>query len=349
MPRTFDRAQFPPADKDPNRFGTDWNDPQGSIDAAAELSGELYRQNLARVIKELTGIDITGAFEFVDWLGDQIGLAMHNFGELWQSLIDGLANVFGEITDTLGKSVEDSITTIQRVLGVGQSAGLSADNANIGVQAIKAQLAGGGSDEFDYSSANVLPSSSYDVYTAGPGGGHYGPDGSGFLVWKPSGAQWREVVYRRNDVTLGSDNGVVTHVWAAKPYDPLFSDAYGYICGRMGSSFNEHIRASIDNNSARIEVVNGGTVSQIGPTKSLTIKNGDVFEFWFGTIAKPYDMWLVQNGTRVLSVEDTGAVSEIGASFRKVGGGGRVDNYAVFYQNPAPALAGWTWAVQTVA
>lgn len=349
MPRTFDRSPFPVADKDPNRSATDWTDPQGGIDEAARISGELVRQNITRIVKDLTGIDLTGAFEFIDWFGNEVGLAFHNFGAWWTGLIDGIANVFGEITDTVGRTVEDAVASISRVLGVGQNAGLSADHANIGVQSIKAQLAGGGFDEFDYASANILPSSAYDIYTNGPGGGHYGPNGSGYLVWKPSGAQWREVIYRRNDLTLGSDNGVVTVVWGAKPYDPLFSDSYGYICGRMGSSFGTHIRAVIDNNSARIQALSGGTVAQIGPTVSLTIKNGDVFEFWFGTASQPYRMWLVQNGTRVLDVEDTGAVSEIGAAYRRVGIGCYVSNYAVFYQNPAPALAGWTWAVQTVA
>jgi hypothetical protein len=113
---------------------------------------------------------------------------------------------------------------------------------------------------------------------------------------------------------------------------------------RMASSGWDRVRASIDNNAARIEVIVGSTTTQIGSTVSLAIKNGDVFEFYFGTPTQPRRFWLKQNGTTVLDVEDTVAVSNLGASYRKIGIGGRADNYLAFFQNPPPALAGWTWA-----
>jgi hypothetical protein len=87
---------------------------------------------------------------------------------------------------------------------------------------------------------------------------------------------------------------------------------------------------------------------QIGSTKTLTIKNGDVFELWCGDLAesKPRVFRLKQNNQTVHTVEDLDEVSKLGAGYRNPGIGGYADNYAVFYQNPPPALAGWTWAAQ---
>lgn len=350
MPRTFDRTQ-PVTDKDPLRFGTDYLDPFGAIADGANEFGSQIRNGLTKVIKDLTGIDLTGAFEFVDWLGSEIGLALHNFGELWQDLLDGIVSVWTKAVDVVGSTVQNVIDAIGGILGVGENAALAADKANIGVQSLKASQAGGGFDEFNYDSANELPAATYAITYSGPGAGHYGPNGSGFVVWKPSGSSVREVVYRRTDVTLGSDNGVVTVVWSTRPRDPFFNDSYGYIDGRVADNGdNTRVRARIDNNTAVIQAIVNGTVTQIGGTKTLTIRNGDVFELWYGTGAKPRQFWLKQNGVTVHTVEDTGAVSSLGTGFRQVGFGCRVDTFGVLIaqtQNPAPSLAGWTWATQT--
>jgi hypothetical protein len=353
MPRTIDRRQTPESDKNPNRFGTDYTDAQGAINEGASKSGEYIRNALAQAIKDTTGVDITGVYVFMDWLSEQVGVAMSNFGEAWQGLLDGIVNIWNDTATAIGSVFNDAVESVLKIFNLGQNAALSAGHANIGVQSIKAQLAGGGFDEFDYPDSADLPSGAYNKLTSGPGGGTYGPNGKGFLIWKPSGGQAREVLYRRADVTLGSDNGVVTVVWSAKPYDPIFSDAYGYICGRFGSSTWEHVRASIDNNSARIQVYASGSLTQIGPTVTLTVRNGDVFDFSYGTALHPRRFILRQNGATVIDVTDgdsdgTGAISQIGASYRKVGIGGYASNYLVLFQNPPPALAGWTWAVQTL-
>ena len=62
--------------------------------------------------------------------------------------------------------------------------------------------------------------------------------------------------------------------------------------------------------------------------------------------------WLKQNGVTVIDVTDTvlWPIVELDPTdYRSVGFGCRVDTYLVFQQNPAPALAGWTWAPQTTA
>lgn len=357
MPRVYDRH---PGQRgagssslyNPTRSGLAYQDPMSAIDGTAAAAGDLVRGNLALIIKELTGIDLTGAFEFVDWLGEQIGLVLHGFGELWQQLLDGIVGVWQKAVDIVGSTVQNVIDAIAGIFGVGENAALAADKANIGVQALKAQQAGGGFDEFNYPNSARLPTDLYDVVENGPGGGSYGPNGSGFLVWKGSGSAWREVVYRRK-IVLGSDNGVVTAVWSTRPKDPLFADAYGYIDGRVANdNSNNRVRARIDNNTAIIQAVVGGTAHQIGGGASLNIKNGDVFELWYGTGAKPRRFWLKQNGVTVHDVEDLDEISQLGADYRSVGVGGRVDTYGILIalsQNPMPALAGITWATHTIA
>jgi hypothetical protein len=304
-------------------------------------------------LERITGIDLSGIEQFLDSIKDAVGLALKGFGTIWNNFIGGVTRVWTGITDTAEKIWSDAVDAIQNIFGTGKNAALSADHANIGVQALKAQLAGGGSDEFNYADANALPSAYYAVSYGGPGGGYYGPNGEGYLVWKPSGAQVREIIYRRTDTTLGSDNFVVTVVWSERPRDPIFADTFGYICGRMSNISNStHVRASIDNNAARIQAVVSGTATQIGSTKSLTIRNGDVFELYGGHPDHPRRFWLKQNGTTVLTVEDgaangSGSISQMGSNYRQNGFGCRVDNYLVLFQNPAPSLAGWTWAPQT--
>lgn len=357
MPRTFDRTQ-PVSDKDPLRFGTDYLDPYGAIaDGAAEFGGQV-RDNLVRVIKDLTGIDLTGVLEFMDWIGEQINAGIGLLGELWNDLLSGVIDVFNKAGDIIATTVENFVAAVRGIFRTGEDAALAADKANIGVQALKASQAGGGFDEFDYASANELPGGTYAITYSGAGAGHYGPNGSGFVVWKPSGSSVREVVYRRSDVTLGSDNGVVTVVWSTRPFDPVFADSYGYIDGRVADNGdNTRVRARIDNNTAIIQAIVNGTATQIGATKTLTIRNGDVFELWYGATSHSRRFWLKQNGVIVHTVEDgaadgTGSVSSLGAGFRQVGFGCRVDQYIYPFrlgQNPGPSLAGWTWATQTTA
>lgn len=352
MPRAYDLRQMP-IDRNPLQTLTpDWGklpkldplDPAGLID--------LY----IGYIKEVTGIDLSGIVEFMDWLSEQVGLVMSGFGTVWQDLLNGITEVFTPLAEDVEAAWNDAVAAIEGIFNTGKAAKLSADNANIGVEKLKAQLSGGGWDEFDYESSNALPSSLYEVTYSGPGAGNYGPNGSGYLVWKPSGSGMREVIYRRTDVVMSGDYPVITAVWAEKPRKVLFPKTYGYICGRMSLvSNNTHVRAKISDSDARIEAVVTGTVTQIDGSVSLDINDGDVFELLCGDLdpddPHPRRFQLRQNGRTVLTVEDgaadgTGAVSEMGSGYRQPGIGCRVDNYLLFFQNPAPSLSGWTWALQ---
>jgi hypothetical protein len=354
MPRTFDRRFQPPMDKDPNRFGTDYSDPYGAINASAELVNQQLRENIIRIIREITGIDLTGVFEFIDWLGEQIGLNLIAFAQAWQRFLDGVVNTWLDVTGTIGAAVDNVIDTFGEAFGLVKSNVLTSANANIAAQVSAALAVGGSYDEFDYASAATLPSSDYDIFTNGPGAGSYGPNGEGHLVWKISGFSFKEVVYRRNDTTLSQDNGVVTTVWLTKIKNPLFADSFGYLCGRMANDGSQtYIRASIDNNQARIDAVVNGVATQIGNTVNLTVTPGDVFKFYYGATSHSRRFWLKQGSVTILTVEDgaadgTGAISAKGSAYRSVGLGCKVGQY-VLTQNPAPSLAGWTWAPQTTA
>jgi len=354
VPRTFDRRFQPTMDKDPNRFGTNFSDPFGAIDESAKLSGTVIRDNLVQTLNDKTGIDLTGVVEFMDWLSDQVGLAMADFGAQWQALLDGIINVWLDTTESIGAFVENVIDTFNEAFGVVKGNVLTTANASIATYSSLATAAGGDYDEFDYSVAAALPGGTYAQITAGGGAGTYGPNGNGHLVWKIAGFSGRTVVYRRSDTTLGQDNGVVTSVWLTKIKNPLGADTYGYLCGRMANDgSNTYIRASIDNNQARIEAVVSGTVTQIGATVNLTPSAGDVFRFYYGATSHSRRFWLRQGSVTILTVEDgaadgTGAVSSLGSGFRSIGFGTTVAQY-VLTQNPGPSLAGWTWAPQTTA
>lgn len=273
-----------------------------------------------------------------------------------QTLTDTLGNwFFGSSNTNLSNSnVAESLAGIA---GIGNNAQTAANTANIGVQIIAARLDAPGAvgwDEFDYANANALPGDKYASSSSGPGSGQYGPNGNGKLVWKPSGAFAREILYKRTDQPLLTNNGVVTAVWSKRVADPIFSDGYGYLMGRVyNANNNTHARARIDNNTAVIQVVNSGTVTQIGATADVQTQDGDVWEFYYGILTNAYIYWLKQNGTTVRFgsanyVEDTGHLTQLGDDYKMCGIGGRADNYLVIGQISPPELNGWTWRDQNL-
>lgn len=358
MPRAYDRNVQAVTDKDPTRFGTDYQDPMGAIGETAKDLGTQIRDNLAQAFKDLTGIDLTGPLAFLDWIGEQINNGLGLLGELWNQLLGGVINILNFVGDAIATTVGNFIDTVQNIFYRGDNAALSADHANISVQALKASLAGGGTDEFDYAEAASLPTANFAISEALGGAGTYGPNGNGFVVWKPSGSGAREVVYRRKNTVLGSDNGVVTVVWAKRMLSPFPDQTFGYICGRMnnsksGSSNDTYLRARIGYNGAAIEWVNNGTAYPIGPAVvGISTRDGDVFDFYFGTTSNPRRFWLKQNGVVILDRTESGTTSLVDSNHRSVGFGAVVGQYLYPFrlgQNPAPALAGMTWAVQTLS
>jgi len=349
MPRAYDQRQLV-VDRNPlQQLPVDY----GKLPKLDPIDPADLLHTYLTSIERITGLNLSGIEDFLDSIKDVVGMMLAGFGTAWNGLINGISDIWTGLTGSIDKAWNDAVDAIKGVFETGKNAKLSADNANIGVEKLRAQLSGGGWDEFDYESANTLPSSLYEVSTGGAGAGYYGPNGSGYLVWKPSGAGVREILYRRIDTSLAEDNGVVTVVWSTRPYKALLNKTYGYIMGRCSLVSNTtHVRAKISDTTAAIEAVVSGTATQIGSAiTGMNINDGDVWELWFGHVDHPRRFWLKQNGVTVLTVDDgaadgTGSVSEMGSGYRQTGIGCRVDNYVILFQNPAPALAGWTWALQ---
>jgi hypothetical protein len=348
MPRAFDQQQIA-IDRNPLLGLTQ---DYGKLPKLNPLDPAGILDIWIKLIKDSTGVDLSGLAQQFDFLGQQIN-PLVGLNEVWQDLLDGINAAFTPLGEEFSATVADVVASIEGILNIGRNAALSAANANISAEITSAELAGGGGDEFDYSSANTLPVDVYERSTGGPGSGNYGPSGSGYLVWKPSGAATREIIYRRLDDTLSDDDAVVTVVWSTKPNPALFPKTYGYICGRMANTTNNtHVRAKISDNDCRIEAVVSGTATQIGSTVSLTVNDGDVFKFYLGHPDHPRRFWLQQNGVTVLTADDgsadgSGAVSQRGSAYRSAGFGCIVESYLLLSQNPAPSLAGWTWAPQS--
>ena len=99
MPRAFDRG-VPAVDKNPLISGTNYNDPQGIIGDAAGFFGQQLREGIPRAIKDVTGIDITGIVEFMDWIVEQ-------FGELfslatWVEILTPIIELFDQLIADVG-------------------------------------------------------------------------------------------------------------------------------------------------------------------------------------------------------------------------------------------------------
>lgn len=119
-------------------------------------------------------------------------------GNVFQKLLDEIAKLWGWTPGAGGAAIHagitDVIATISGILGIGQSAAVSAANANAGLAAIVAGQKGGFFDEFELPIANNLPAT--DWKKTSTLADSYGTDGNGSAVFHPSGTGlgWVEYV-----------------------------------------------------------------------------------------------------------------------------------------------------------
>ena len=99
MPRAFDRG-VPPVDKNPLISGTNYSDPQGIIGDAAGFFGQQVREGIPTVIRDITGIDITGVVEFMDWIVAQFG-ELFNLAN-WLEIIQPILDLFDQLIADVG-------------------------------------------------------------------------------------------------------------------------------------------------------------------------------------------------------------------------------------------------------
>ena len=129
---------------------------------------------------------------------DVIGAITGWFTNVFQKLMDEIAKLWGWKPGTGGAAIHagitDVIATISGILGIGQSAAVSAANANAGLAAIAAGQKGGFFDEFELPIANDLPAT--DWKKTSTLADSYGTDGIGSAVFHASGAGlgWVEYV-----------------------------------------------------------------------------------------------------------------------------------------------------------
>ena len=204
------------------------------------------------------------------------------FGGVFQKLIDGINALASFIPGFSAGSnpIQNAVDIISGILGIGQSAAASAAQANLGVAVIVAGQNGGGHDDFDYSVSASLPSPWVSTYT-GNATSKLGPTGTGYLVWKYSGLvnTWREVHYRKSDVTMPNSDCIITAVLSKAPGNGSTDHSKLFIEALWSATDESRLRVQIGPNYAQLQSVSAtGTVSNVGAKHAIpNVHSGDSF------------------------------------------------------------------------
>lgn len=170
---------------------------------------------------------------------------------------------------------------------------------------------------FNGASANNL-GATFTRVSDGPGGGNFGPNGSGQAVWKKSGGATRRHT-DINNTPLATDYQAVFVVMAEPPEDPYIgADAYTYLVARSNSAGTTFVWARIGNNDLAIGKTVSGTWNSPWATVSTTTNPGDQWSFVVGTDTDDRQMIVKQNGVARLTHTDTSS-SDMGSSNRHCG------------------------------
>ena len=246
------------------------------------------------------------------------------------------------------KRIEDAQRNFAAAMNAQASANFALSQVTILTGGSLASNVPGGvtvSDQFVGASANTLSSQAWTRTSDGPGGGGFGPDGSGKAVWKKSGGLWR----RHLDISatpLATDYPAVLVVLAAPVESPWVGlargpDAWTYLIARSNSSATTFVYARLGFDSLQVgcNPVSGDWTP--GPTVPSTIKAGDQWVLMVGTSTDPLEVIVKQNGiTRVgpgsgvtYIATDTIAAQE----FRHVGVGSLAVERNFFLDQTRPA------------
>lgn len=186
--------------------------------------------------------------------------------------------------------------------------------------------------QFDGGSANDL-GSDWSRDSGGPGGGHYGPNGSGRGVWKKFGGLWRRHIDRYN-TPLATDYQVVVCIMSTPVQSPsLGGDAHNYLCARMNSSGDTFVWADIGNDTVAVGRVDSGSWSTWDST-SITANPGDQWQFLVGTTADDRQVIIKQNGVARIVYTDT--THAFGSGYRYVGLGAQAAERNVYLTQTLP-------------
>lgn len=250
-----------------------------------------------------------------------------------QAIIDRIINAFqnlGEFVDG-DHDVEDVLGAIFGIFDTGLGARTKAAAIEARVRQLESAA---NSIVLDFAGASSTTLSGFTVTSSGGGAGAMGPDGKGNLVWHPSGAGNRTQMGRYDGGALSVDNGHMEWILSSSPQSYIFDDGWTYVLFRVQDAANcTRIRSGFG--EVRVQAVVAGAVTNIGLPWSGNPKAGDQFALDFGEPAGANKRHFVlsRNGAPILDVTDTGNVSLVGASNRKIGAGMETGNRLVFFQN----------------
>ena len=250
-----------------------------------------------------------------------------------------------------GRPIADAIAAIKDLLNLGQNAAADAQRALMGIEAIRAEMAGGYYDEFDYQRADTLPAVDYTRFTKGGTNIQFGPDGGGYLTWQePIGGVTSErgVWYRRDSKPLTKPTGFVS-VRLRSGLSKTVRNVELVICGQWSAADQSRIQVrlsptfpvlgSANGTSVQFQTVDGaGNATNVGAAKNISLTvEGDHFEFsWDAT-----KMYLKRGNEVLLDVHETTFTPLAG---RCIGFGAYTPNYtAALKANPIPPLKGVAW------
>lgn len=299
------------------------------VSDAVKLVTDTVQALLDGVWKVFTGG--TGSGKTV---AEAVAAVQNWLANVFQKLVDGIVGLIPGLGSGTNP-IQDAITVIGGILGIGQGAQNTANNAAMAVAALEAAQAGGGFDQFDYPNAASLPSPWVATYS-GNAATTWGPNGSGVVKAKISGitGTWREVHYRHTTATMTKANVKVSVVLDKPPGTE--SPSYFWIEAQRSSTDQSGIRVKVGRSDCQFESVNAsGIITNIG--SKVAIMNaaaGDTYTLDIvGTTAT-----LLRNGNTQHSVTITPL------SGRDVGFGAMYSAYVNLFGHPAPEFDGVAWA-----
>lgn len=188
----------------------------------------------------------------------------------------------------------------------------------------------------------------------GPGGGSFGPDGSGKGVWKKYGGLWRRH-FDRHVTPLATDYQAVFVVMANPVESPQVGvvygpDAYTYLIARSNTGMTSFVYCRIGYKSLEVGCKNSDVWKAWKTIEMTPASIGDQFAFVVGTTANLREFIIRQNGVTRLAYTDTAGNSLVGSGFRSVGFASQAAERNVYTDQTRPAqLDSWSAADRTAS
>ena len=239
-----------------------------------------------------------------------------------QNTVDGIWNGWANLGDSLDSGLLSTIVpnAIAGLLGMNLN---NASSIAVAEAAIKVLQSAGNTitDDFARGAAST-PGGNYNVLlSAGGGAGALGTDGSGNLVWYPSGSGDRTLIYRYIASQITTDSAILRVVFSSNP-PATTPDVYTYICGWVDSTAQTFLCLRIDDNNVVLQAVIAGVVTNL-KSWSINCKSGDTLELQRGQTGNTqlHRYILRLNNTQIDDWTDPGAVAASGVNKRGTGVG----------------------------